>query len=143
VARLVLEAAGFAGIEENVSLRDLGLELAFRARDRSGDRWLFDLAGAFSVTRPGLRRADNIWRVLGKAAVLQAAAGRPAAGAQRDLGPLVVLTTDAPIAGTPAGRALAVAMDTAAGPIRDVIELTDPVALARLRSYAASAPPAP
>ena len=143
VARLVLEAAGFVGIEENVSLRDLGLELAFRARDRGGDRWLFDLAGAFSVTRPGLRRADNIWRALGKAAVLQAAAGRPAAGGRCDLGPLVVLTTDAPLAGTPAGRALAVAMDTAAGPIRDVIELSDPVALARLRSYAASAPPAP
>ena len=142
VARLVLEVAGFAGIEENVSLRDLGLELAFRARDGNGERWLFDLAGAFSVTRPGLRRADNIWRVLGKAAVLQAAAGRPA-GAPRRLGPLVVLTTDAPIASTPAGRALAVAVDRSAGPIHDVIELTDPVALARLSSYAASAPPAP
>jgi hypothetical protein len=33
-------------------------------------------------------------------------------------------------------------VDAAAGPIHDVIELTDPVGLARLRSYAAPAPPA-
>jgi DNA modification methylase len=140
VARLVLEAAGFGEIEDHIILRDLGLELAFRARDGSGGRWLFDLAGAFSVTRPGLRRSDNIWRVLAKAAVLQAAAAaRPNAGTVHDLGPLVVLTTDAPIASTPAGRALALAVDTEAGPIHDVIEFTDPVALARLRGYAASA----
>src|SRR5262249_21698657 len=42
-----------------------------QARPDAGD--LGELAGAFSVTRPGLKRADVMWRALSKAAVLDAA----------------------------------------------------------------------
>ena len=73
VAEAILEACGFCDIEAGVAMRNLGLSVDFRARDADGAFWLFELCGAFSATRPGLRRPEVLWRALGKAAVLHEA----------------------------------------------------------------------
>ncbi len=70
LAHDALVACGFEEIERNVAYRDLGLTVDFRARDAGGGLWLFELCGAYSTTRPGLRRPDVLWRALGKASVL-------------------------------------------------------------------------
>lgn len=137
VARLVLQAAGFVDLENDVAFRDLGVALAFRARDRTGGLWLFDVTGAFSSTRPGLKRGDGLWKALGRAAVVGAALARQPERGQRDIGPLVLLTTDMPPPGVPAGRALTVATDRLGGPLFDVVELRDLLGRARLSAYCA------
>ena len=133
LARQALVTAGFVGIEDSVAYGDLGLGVDFRARDSSGGTWLFDLSGAFSTTRPGLRRPDVLWKALGRAGVLHQARldGNP----RDDLGPLVLLTTDLPGPRTPAGKALR-AMRGVDGPVFEVVELLDPVGAERLRSLA-------
>ena len=135
VARQALVTAGFVGIEDGVAYGDLGLGVDFRARDSSGHTWLFDLSGAFSTTRPGLRRPDVLWKALGKAGVLHQA--RLGGNPRDDLGPLVLLTTDRPGPRTSAGKALR-AMHGAAGdgPVFDVVELLDPAGAERLASLA-------
>ena len=126
-----LTAAGFGAIEPGVVVRDLGVDVSFRARDAGGATWLFDLSGAFSSTRPGLARAEVLWRALGRASVLHEA--RLADPDRRDLGPLVLLTTERPGERTAGGRALrAVRAGDGTGPVRDVIELLDPAGIARL-----------
>ena len=128
VAALLLDRCGFTGVRADVKLPRLGIELSFLAEDRSGRQWAFDLSGAFTSQRNGLRRTETVLKALGRAAVLRA--GRP------DL-PLVLLTTEAPAPGTPAAAALA----TQVGPGRavlDVIELLAPGDRERLRGHAAA-----
>ena len=133
VAEQMLTDAGFTAVERGPVLTDLGVATDFRARDARGGTWLFLLSGAYSATRPGLRRADVLWRALGVAAVLhEARAADPGRG---DLGPLVLLSTDLPPARGPGGRALA-AVTSATGPVRDACELLDPDAAARLAGHA-------
>ncbi len=127
-----LEASGFRQIETGVVVRDLGLEVTFRALDATGKVWLFELSGAFSTSRPGLRRAETLWRALGKAAVAEA--GRRAGPGRKDLGPLVLLSTDLPGRNTPGARALEAA-SSPGGAVFDVVEILDPGGLERLRSY--------
>jgi DNA modification methylase len=134
VAETILEACGFSGIEAGVALRNLGLSVDFRARDADGAFWLFELCGAFSATRPGLRRPEVLWRALGKAAVLHEARRQ---GGRGDLGPLVLLTTDAPQPGSPTLRALATAAGPGGdGPVRDVVVMFDPIDSERLAGHA-------
>jgi DNA modification methylase len=129
IARQALTLAGFTDVEHAPGFIDLGVAVDFRARDASGGVWLFLLAGAYSATRPGLKRADVLWRALGVAAVLHEA--RTADSARHDLGPLVLLTTDIPSPRSPGGRALG-AVTSGTGPVRDVCMLLDPDAMARL-----------
>lgn len=135
IARLLLEACGFADIREDVSPRGLGIVLNFVAKDRLGDDWAFDVSGAFTSSRAGLRRTDTLWKSLGKAGVLHQSELRI---------PLVLLTTDAP----PKGSAGHKALETMRGqsrPVADVIVLRDADDQARLHSYASngrSCPPA-
>ena len=91
---MTLRECGFTDIVSNAKYADLGLEVDFRALDQQGKVWLFDVSGAFSATRPGLKRADTLWKALGKAAVLHE--GRRANPARTDLGALVLLSTDLP-----------------------------------------------
>ncbi len=135
LAHQTLDACGFSDVEEQVPFRDLGVTVDFRARDASGRAWLFDLAGAFSATRPGLKRAEVLWSALGQASVLHEAVRREPG---RDgLGPLVLLSVDRPAPRSAPGKALAVASpEDGSGPIRDVIELLDPESLDRLRHLA-------
>jgi len=130
VARSVLERSGFVAVEEDVVVRDLGVDVSLRARGPDGVVWLFDVAGAFSVSRPGLKRADVMWRALGKAAVLDAARRHDG----RDVGPLVLLTTDLPARSTAGDRALRAAVGPGR-PVHAVIALDDLVAAeTRLRA---------
>jgi modification methylase len=119
VARSLLERSGFVAVEADVVLRHLGVDVSFRARGRDGTLWLFDVAGAFSVSRPGLKRADVMWRALGKAGVLDAA--RRSGG---DIGPLVLLTTDLPARSTAGDRALRTTVGPGR-PVHSVITLDD------------------
>ncbi|MCY4663955.1 MAG: site-specific DNA-methyltransferase [Acidimicrobiaceae bacterium] len=125
-ARVVLEECDFRQIREKVPF-SCGVEVNFSAVDRQGQRWLFDVSGAFSVTqRPGLRRTDTLWKALGKAAVLHS---RP------DRVPLVLLTTDRPVPNSAGHRALQ-AVTGPDQPVFDVIEMEDPDDLDRLRDLA-------
>jgi DNA modification methylase len=119
VARSLLERSGLVAIEADVVLRQFGVDVSFRARGRDGTVWLFDVAGAFSVSRPGLKRADVLWRALGKAGVLDAARRSGA-----DIGPLVLLTTDLPARSTAGDRALRAAVGSGR-PVHSVIALDD------------------
>ncbi|MXZ53804.1 MAG: site-specific DNA-methyltransferase [Acidimicrobiaceae bacterium] len=125
-ARRVLEECDFRQIRDKVSF-SCGVEVNFSAVDRQGQRWLFDVSGAFSVTqRPGLRRTDTLWKALGKAAVLHS---------RRDRDPLVLLTTDRPVPNSAGDRALQAVTGTD-DPVYAVIEMEDPEDLRLLRALA-------
>ena len=125
-AGIVLSSCGFRDIRVDVKPRGLGIALTFVATDQTGNDWAFDVSGAFTSNRAGLRRADTLWKSLGKAAVLHES---------RAAMPLVLLTTDAPARGTAGHKALDV-MRGPGHPIVDVIELLNGADQARLRSYA-------
>jgi hypothetical protein len=128
VARVTLAQCGFVGIEEEVSFPE-GVEVSFVARDQHGRPWHVDVAGGFTSSRPGLRRPEVLWKVLGKAAVL--------ASARPDVG-LVVVTTAVPTAGSASDSALR-ALVGAGKPIRDVMVLTREDDVRRLRDLARGA----
>ena len=125
-AREVLVECGFSEIREKVSF-SCGVEVNFSAVDRQGRRWLFDVSGAFSVTRrPGLRRTDTLWKAIGRASVLHTAGYSH---------PLVLLTTDRPAPDRAGHRAL----ETVIGPnkpVYAVIEMANAADLNRLRDLA-------
>jgi hypothetical protein len=135
LARQALEGAGFTAITPDVTFGDLGVQVTFRANDTNGAVWLFDVSGAFSSTRPGLKRMDVLWKTLGRAGVLHEA--RRQDPDRQDLGPLVLLSTDVPPARSAGGRVLrTVRPDDHSGPVHDVIELLDGEGMARLQQYA-------
>ena len=86
VAKNLLLQCGFRDLEEDQKLPG-GLELNFRAVDAHDGVWYFDVSGAFSSTRPGLKRTDTLWKALGKALILSTV--------QPNV-PLVLITTDLP-----------------------------------------------
>ena len=125
IARAVLEDCGFTDIVEDHRLRT-GVEVNFVATDLKGHKWYFDVSGAFTSARPGLRRTDTLWKALGKAAVIKASRLNEA--------PLVFLTTNLP----PKGSSGDLALRTARGDIfHDAIEMLSPQGQQRLRVYAA------
>ena len=136
VAEQALAAAGFTDLEVAPGLTDLGVAVNFRGRDADGRTWLFLLTGAYSATRPGLKRPDVLWRALGVASVLHAA--RSAEPGRTDLGPVVILTTDVPPDRSAGGRALR-AVVGARLPVFDVCELLDPTTPVRLSAMASGA----
>ena len=124
IAQDVLEHCRFVDIVES-KRRVSGVEINLEARDTSGALWYFDVSGAFTSKRAGLRRTDTVWKALGKAAVVQAAS-EPAP-------PLILLTTDLP----PRGSAGDAALRKARGALFcDVIEMLSPEGQERLRFYA-------
>lgn len=140
VAEMALAVRGFTDIERNVSLPDLGISISFRARDTSGKPWLFDLHGAYSATRPGLRRSDVLLRALGRAAIVHGA--RLARPERDDLGPVVLLTTDLPAPRSAQAKSLqALVAPDGDGPVRAVIELLEPSSMALLSDLAAGRAP--
>ena len=125
LAGIVLAGCGFVDIRADVKLSDLGIELSFLAVDQVGREWAFDLSGAFTSTRAGLKRADTLWKAIGKAAVLHEG---------REDVPLVLLTTDAPAGGS-AGHTALRAVKGPGRPVFDVVELLDTRDQDRLRQY--------
>lgn len=126
MAEVILEQSGFRNIREKVRF-PCGVEVNFKAVDRRGQAWLFDVSGAFSVTqRPGLRRTDTLWKALGKAAVLHSF--------DPELR-LVLLTTDRPAANSSGHRALEAVIGPDK-PVHDVIEMLEPADLSRLAELA-------
>ena len=126
LAEILLEKCGFENIRADVKPKRLGIVLNFVATDCNGDDWAFDVSGAFTSNRAGLRRTDTLWKSLGKAAVLHE--GSPEL-------PLILLTTDAPKKASAGAQALAV-MRGPHRPVFDVIELMNPDDQAKLHRYA-------
>ena len=125
LAKTAIEDAGFTAVAENVTLPG-GIELRFTATAPDGTTWHFDVAGGFTLSRPGLRRAETMYKAIAKAAVLDQTHSEH---------PFVLLTTDLPPEGSP-GRA---ALDAVVGPrrpVRDLIVLTSREDLERLRASA-------
>jgi site-specific DNA-methyltransferase (adenine-specific) len=114
----VLSAAGFTSEGSGVRLRGSGVVANEVVVDRTGGRWVIELAGPFVRWRGGLTTADVVWRTLGRA------------HAMRGLGERVlVLTSELPRRRTDLDLAL-----RAAGPAAmfDVIDVYDEDALERL-----------
>lgn len=124
IAKAVLQDCGFTGIKEDQKL-PAGVEINFTAADVTGRRWYFDVSGAFTSTRAGLRRTDTIWKALGKAAVITSEKGECR---------LILLTTDLP----PKGSAGDLALRAVKGKVfTDAIEMLSEEGQSRLRGYAA------
>ncbi|MEX2659567.1 MAG: site-specific DNA-methyltransferase [Acidimicrobiales bacterium] len=126
LAGILLTSCGFEHIRTDVRQAGLGIELDFVATDQLGQDWAFDVSGAFTASRAGLRRTDSLWKALGKASVLHQSG--------REL-PLVLLTTDAPARGTAGAAALDVVMGPGR-PVFDLVELLDTADQERLRDHA-------
>ncbi len=125
-ARAVLAECGFGEIQEKVPFPG-GVEVNFTAVDLKAKKWLFDVSGAFSVSRrPGLRRTDTLWKAIGRAAVLHS---------RSDRDPLVLLTTNRPAPNTAGQRALE-AVVGAGRPVHAVIEMESTADLERLKRLA-------
>jgi DNA modification methylase len=122
LARELLEEAGFSQIEENCRLPG-GIEVTFTAHDRKGCRVHFEVAGSFTSHRPGLLRADVLWKALAKAAVVHEVDGAP----------LILLTPAGPAPNSPGAQALACCTGVRK-PLRAVVEILRSDALASLRS---------
>jgi site-specific DNA-methyltransferase (adenine-specific) len=126
LAGILLEDCGFVDVRSDVKLPGMGLEIHFTATDGTGAAWAFDVSGAFTSNRSGLKRAETLWRAIGRATVLHQV--RP------DL-PLVLLTTDRPTKGS-AGHLSIDAVTGAGRPVYDLVELLDVGGHDRLRRYA-------
>ncbi len=122
-----LVEAGFSDVGIKPKHPSGAVDFDLRVTDAQGRHWWVEVAGGFTTPKPGLQRIEAAWRVLGRAAA--------AAGSR-----VLVLTASVPKPGSPADRAL-----RAAGPpvLHDVIELYDPVAIARLEAYASATSPDP
>jgi len=133
LARDLLIECGFTDIAEKRKVA--GVEINFEAKDELGNRWYFDVSGAFSRgnARAGLRRTDTLWKALGKAAVLHESA--------LEGYHLVLLTTDLPPRASAGARALA-ATCRPDGLIFATIEMLSTADQRRLRHYAVNGPEA-
>ena len=129
VAKKLLTAHGFKNVQERIALPG-GVKISLQAQDKQGNPWLFDVAGAFSISQiMGLRRVETVWKVIGQASVLHQM--------NPDHPPLVVLTTQTPRTNSASARALA----TVTGPhspIHAVIGMQSPQDVSQLAVYADS-----
>jgi site-specific DNA-methyltransferase (adenine-specific) len=120
-ARL-LDDAGFTDVlTDRKPRRGAPVSVDLVATSPSGRTWWFLVAGAFTNGPNGLRRADVLWRTLGRAAALQSFA--PDAR-------IAVLTTSPPAKGTPNDHALRAVVPK---PIQQVIDLGSDGAVAQLQ----------
>jgi site-specific DNA-methyltransferase (adenine-specific) len=124
LAERELTEAGFVITGRDVKVPGGGVSIDIDAVDKTGRRWLFEVAGSFTSQRGGLSRTDTVWRQLGRAAAI---------GGRVPGVPIVMLTTRLPRRRSEGDLAL-----RAAGPavIHDVVDLLDPEALGRLAAYA-------
>ena len=124
LAAALLQASGFKNIKADQRLAG-GVEVNFVAEDAAGRRWFFDVSGAFTSTRGGLRRTDTLWKALGKAAILRET--------QADDYGLILLTTDLPEPGSTGDSALKAAIQ--GGLCLAALVMRNPVDQRRLNEY--------
>lgn len=122
IAALAIGAAGFSDLRKE-QRQGAGLSVSFTARDASGVPWLFEVAGGFGAHRSGLRRSEALWKAIAKAAVIGQGNGPP----------LVLLSTGLPEPRSPGAAALSAVVGKGR-PIRAVVDLANPSALAELRA---------
>ncbi len=126
IAERILTEAKFAAINDKAKHSSGIIEFNFQVTSQSAERqWWVDVPGAFTTSRPGLQRADTLWKMLGRLHVLKAMGS----GEEQ----VLVLTSNLPKSGSPGDKALRA---VGAGQIFDVIELYDPAGRERLRRYA-------
>lgn len=123
IARELLGQASFKLVAEQVHVT-AGIRVAFKVEDRSGDLLYVDVAGAFTHSRAGLRRAEVLWHTIGRASVMQGLG----------LTPLIVLTTGVPEERSPQARALRACIGWER-PIAAIIDIFDPASLGELRAW--------
>lgn len=120
----VLTGAGFEIVETDKRIRRTGVTIDYVAKDLDGERWFFDVPGAFTSHRGGLLSAEVVWKSLGRAHALR---GK---GVEA---PLVFLTTNLPKRPSEGDTAL-----RAAGPhaFFDAVDMLSDEGRARLDLYA-------
>ena len=121
IARSVLVDCGFEILHENRRTKS-GVEIDFVVADAGGQVWNIDVSGAFTSAPAGLRRMDTLWKALGKAAAFGSATE-----------PVLLLTTDLPLPGSPGDAALKATR--ARGVIHDAIEMLSTEGHERLVKY--------
>ena len=122
LARELLVEAGFVDVESDARVPTVGADFTYKARDQRGNLWFFEIIGGFSVSRPGLKRPENVWRALGKASVVPPDTAR-----------IVFITTDVPARSAAHGKAL----DAAKGhTYHDVVCLADRSSVDNLATFA-------
>jgi len=126
LAALVLSQCGFTVTARNKKL-STGVEIDFVATAGDGSLWHFDVTGAFTSERGGLRRTDTLWKSLGKAAL------RQLADDDRSEGRFVLLTTDLPTIGVGVRALRAARRDHL---ILDAVEMLSDEGQQRLSEYA-------
>jgi site-specific DNA-methyltransferase (adenine-specific) len=112
LARDFLLQAGYTDIRADVTVAD-GIDVSFRAVHADGALRHVEVAGGVTAVRPGLRRADAVWKVIAKAAVLHET--------HPDVG-FVVITAAGPLPG-PAASALRAVVGPGK-PIAEIVELS-------------------
>lgn len=125
LAEQLLEETGFQVTGRNVKV-GLGVTVNFVALDIEGNRWWFDVSGAFTSHRGGLLRTDTVWKSLGRAAVLQTLP---------DAAPLILLSSHVPRPRTEGDKALRA--NRPPRPVFDVVGMLDDQGFRRLSAYAA------
>jgi len=131
IAKEALVSAGFEIVKAPAICRDLGIQFPFTVTDRAAGRlWYVEVAGAFTTARPGMRRADVLWRTLGRAHVL--------VSGHTGLDPLerprlLILTPRLPRPSSEGDRALRAVGGTG---FFDAVELFEPTDVDRLVHYA-------
>lgn len=124
IAQALLIDCNFRDVAEDDDSNGVGVR--FHGTDALGRRWFFDVSGAFTVTRGGLRHTEALWKGLGRIALLNASHPH---GCR-----VVLLTTHLPLKNTPGERALRTARGAV---LHDAIEVLSAEGRARLRRYAA------
>ncbi|HEV7721678.1 MAG TPA: site-specific DNA-methyltransferase [Iamia sp.] len=124
LAAAVLGEVGFTDVQADHPVRGVGLTVPLTAVDKGGRRWLFELAGGFTVAPSGLARTDTAMAAVGRGAVIAGVnAGEPP----------VLLVPSVPKPRSSIDRAL-----RSAGPaaLFDVVEVLSPEGRRRLAAYA-------
>jgi site-specific DNA-methyltransferase (adenine-specific) len=123
LAEDLLVESGFRIAGRNARVRGLGVTVSFVAHDAAGGEWFFDVSGAFTTTRSGLWRTDNVLGSLGRASVLT----------NNQKAPVVFLTSHRP---KPKGDGDLAIRAVGPGAVFDVIAMLDAPGRERLKLYA-------
>ena len=97
-----LTEAGFQAIDDKAKHHSGIIDFNFQVTSQDAARqWWVDVSGAFTTSRPGLQRADAVWKLLGKLHVLKTMQD----GHDRKDSGVLVLTSNLPKVGSPGDRA--------------------------------------